>query len=280
MTAAARAVPLVSVVTRTKNRPEFLREALASVAAQTLAPIEHLVVNDGGDDVSGVIEPFLRAGRDVVYLDPGAVGRCKAANVALEAARGRWISWLDDDDLYYPDHLAELVKFAEGTGTKFVYSRAEKILQSFDAATGRYRDVKREPAPYWEFSRVRLWLRGDLHFVTVLHHREIFERLGGLDESLPVLEDVEFFGRAAEEYDFRLLDRVSAAFRVRDDFTNAVTALRKEFVATRRVLMARQSHMVLPELFETVEHGGILLGDALRRIAALEAEVARLKGGA
>lgn len=276
MTHDPEAAPLVSVITRTKNRPDFLREAVASVAAQTLAPIEHVVINDGGDDVAHVLEPF-RAKLPITYLNSTSVGRCKSANLALAAAKGTWISWLDDDDLYYPDHLESLWRFARETGFKFVYSRADRILQTFDAFTGRYADLRKEAAPHWEFSRVRLWLRGDLHFVTVLHHREIYDRLGGLDESIPVLEDIEFFGRAAQEYDFKLLERTTAAYRVRDDLTNAVTSLRKEFVATRQILMARQSHMVLPELFATVEHGGQLLGDALRRIAELEAEVRRLK---
>lgn len=271
--------PLVSVLTRTKDRPEFLREAIASVAAQTHPRIQHVIVNDGGADVAHVIEPF-RGRVDVTYLSPGAVGRCRAGNLALAAARGDYLAWLDDDDLYYPRHLASLVAFAQETGSKVVYSQAEVIHQTKDPTTGRYVDVRTEPAPTFEWSKIALWTRGEMHLVTILYAREVYERLGGFDESIPVLEDLELFGRMAQEYEFKRRAEATAAYRVRDDLTNAVTSLRKEFVATRQVLMARHAHIVLPEMIATLEHGERALAALTARVAALEAEVRRLGGGA
>ena len=96
---------LVSVITRTCNRPDLLAEALDSVAAQDYPAIEHLVVNDGGEDVRALVET-PRSHVKARYFEPGRVGRCRAGNVALEAAKGRWIAWLDDDDLYYPHHVS------------------------------------------------------------------------------------------------------------------------------------------------------------------------------
>jgi O-antigen biosynthesis protein len=266
---------LVSVVTRTKDRPEFLRDAAASVAAQTYPNVEHVIVNDGGVDVADVLEPF-RGKTPITYLTPGAVGRCRAGNLALAAARGRWIAWLDDDDLFYPDHLASLVRCAKESGAKVVYSQADRIAQSKDPRTGRYVDASIAPAPSFEWSKISLWLRCDLHLVTVLYAREVHERLGGFDETLEVLEDFDLFARFAQDYEFKRCAKTTAAFRVRDDLTNAVTSLRKEFVATRELLMARYAHIMLPELLGMIEHGHGALTALTARVGELEAEVRRL----
>jgi glycosyltransferase involved in cell wall biosynthesis len=266
---------LVSVVTRTKDRPEFLREAVASVAAQTYPNVELLVVNDGGADVSDVIAPF-RDRLSIVYLTPGAVGRCKAGNLALEASHGDWIAWLDDDDLYYPDHLASLVAFAKETSSKVVYSQANVIHQTFNPATGGYVDGAPEPAPSFEFSKLSLWRGNNIHLVTALYARAVHDQLGGFDEALSVLEDVDLFARFAQDFAFKRCPKITAAYRIRDDKTNAVTALRKEFVTTRPYLMARHSHIVLSELIGIVEHGLVAHAEMTARIEALEAEVRRL----
>ena len=269
--------PLVSVVTRTKDRPEHLREAAASVAAQTWPAVQHVVVNDGGRDVSELLAPY-RERTQATYLAPGAVGRCRAGNLGLAAARGAYIAWLDDDDLYKPEHLETLVRASESSGAKVVYSMADRITQSRDPTTGRYRDVKTEPAPTFEWSKLALWSRAELHLATVLYAREVHERVGGFDESLEVLEDFDLFARMAQEYDFRRVPVNTAAYRIRDDLTNAVTSMRKEFVETRRILMSRYAHIVLPELIQIIEHGERTLGGLAARVDALEAEVRALRG--
>ena len=209
---------LVSVITRTCNRPDLLAEALDSVAAQDYPAIEHLVVNDGGEDVRALVEK-ARSHVKARYFAPGRVGRCRAGNVALEAAQGRWIAWLDDDDLYYPHHVSTLVKALHECGKKVVYSDADHAMQTWDAAANRYREVSRTTVRSFEWSKITLWRRGDLHLVTVMHDRECTDRLGGLDEAVPVLEDLDLLSRFAQEYNFFHVPEVTAVFRVRDDNT-------------------------------------------------------------
>ncbi len=268
---------LVSVVTRTKDRHQFLREAIASVAAQTHRPIQHVIVNDGGDDVSSIVDPF-RQQMEITVIDTGGVGRCKAGNLGLAAARGTYIQWLDDDDLLYPTHIASLLQEAVSTREKIVYSDAHLIHQS-RTSDGGYREVSRVPAPVFEGTKIALWRRGDLHLVMVLHHRECTDRLGGFDESLPVLEDMEMFGRFAQDYRFHRLPGITAGFRVRDDETNAVTALRSEFAETRATLYRRYAHIVMPELLSMVEFGAIELAGLKSRVESLEAALREFREG-
>ena len=125
-----------------------------------------------------------------------------------------------------------------------VYSDADHVVQTWDPATKRYREVSRTTVtPSFEWSKITLWRRGDLHLVTVMHDRECTDRLGGLDETLPVLEDLDLLSRFAQEYNFFHVPKTTAVFRVRDDGTNAVTALRDEFAKVReRLLQALRAH--------------------------------------
>ena len=105
---------LISVIVRTKDRPGLLGEALASIGGQTYAPIEAVVVNDGGRDPRDVVD-LLRNRLDcrIVDLRPGR-GRSAAANAGIAAARGAWVVFLDDDDLLLPDAAATLVGASQG----------------------------------------------------------------------------------------------------------------------------------------------------------------------
>jgi glycosyltransferase involved in cell wall biosynthesis len=96
------AAPRVSVVVRTKDRPRLLGEALASLRAQTFQDFEVIVVNDGGVPPAG-LDP-AGAGLRVVTTEPPH-GRSRALDTGLRAARGRFVAYLDDDDLFLPHHL-------------------------------------------------------------------------------------------------------------------------------------------------------------------------------
>ncbi|MFZ4701635.1 MAG: PIG-L family deacetylase, partial [Candidatus Methylumidiphilus sp.] len=100
----------VSVIIRTKNRPDSLRAAIVSVAKQTHRDIELVVVNDGGVDVGDLVRAYATGSvRKAVYesLQPGR-GRVGAANAGLDLATGEFLLFLDDDDRISPEHVAKL----------------------------------------------------------------------------------------------------------------------------------------------------------------------------
>ena len=115
MDAVPEITPTVSVIIRTKNRPESLREAIVSVAAQTQRDIELVVVNDGGLDVENLVHQYAVGSIcKIVYqsLQPGR-GRVGAANAGLELATGDYLIFLDDDDSISPGHLSKLSHLLE-----------------------------------------------------------------------------------------------------------------------------------------------------------------------
>ena len=108
--------PLVSVIVRTRDRPALLAEALASLRAQTLRDFETIVVADGGErPPAELLAPAPgEGGLTLVHRAPPH-GRARALNAGLDAARGRFVAYLDDDDLFLPDHLATLARFLAGS---------------------------------------------------------------------------------------------------------------------------------------------------------------------
>ncbi|SJZ99930.1 Glycosyltransferase family 25 (LPS biosynthesis protein) [Oceanospirillum multiglobuliferum] len=112
--------PLVSVLTRTKDRTSLLKRAALSVAEQTYENIELVIVNDGGVNVSEkeIITHITKHKRaediklTVINLSEN-IGRSAAANKALDLAKGQYLIFLDDDDWINPDHISKLVNKLE-----------------------------------------------------------------------------------------------------------------------------------------------------------------------
>src|SRR5689334_17679721 len=98
--------PLVSVVIPAFNRAFILPEALDSVLAQTWKDFEILVVDDGStDDSETALRPYVeRFG--VRFLRQANQGPAAARNRGIEAARGKYVAFLDSDDLWLPIKLS------------------------------------------------------------------------------------------------------------------------------------------------------------------------------
>ena len=108
---------LVSVVIPTYNRPNYLREAVDSVCAQTYPSIEILVIDDGSADggalTRSALKPYLSSDFrqfKVTYLYQQNGGLVSAVNRGLGLARGEYIQRLDDDDRLLPEKIARSVE--------------------------------------------------------------------------------------------------------------------------------------------------------------------------
>lgn len=96
---------LITVVIPTRDRQTVLREALASLAAQECTDFEVIVVNDGGTSADDIVAEW-RQTMPIVAIDvPRSQGPPAARNLGIAAARGRFLAFLDDDDIFLPSHL-------------------------------------------------------------------------------------------------------------------------------------------------------------------------------
>jgi glycosyltransferase involved in cell wall biosynthesis len=116
-------MPLVSIITPVYNAARWLPETFATVRAQTLTDWEQILVDDGSTDASReLIE--AAAAEDPRFRSLGTSGRegpSAARNLGLNAARGRFVAFLDADDLWLPEKLARSVEWMTTHGYGFIY---------------------------------------------------------------------------------------------------------------------------------------------------------------
>ncbi|NJN45511.1 MAG: glycosyltransferase [Candidatus Competibacteraceae bacterium] len=205
-------LPLVSVIVRTKDRPQLLQEALSSLLTQTYPSLEVVVVNDGGQDVSTAIEHFNQYLKITYRTHATSRGAAAAANTGLAVANGKYINFLDDDDLLYPEHLEKLALFLETTGEKVAYSDCEKGEYRWDG-TDFVLAKEKKLFRGIEFDRDRLHCDNYLASMSVLFTRELWDQIGPLDECSTVSEDKELWRRLADQAMFHRLPGITAEYR-------------------------------------------------------------------
>jgi len=194
--------PLISVVVPVYNacrtNPDFLRKALASVSSQTYRHLELLIVDDGSTDGTRTLCTQFMESQNAVpiyYLAKANGGQSSARNLGVARARGDYVSFLDQDDMFYPEKLERVV--ALPGRVDLVYTDADTI-----DADGRIlmRGIHRDRRFGWPNPKrsAEDVLFRDVFVMPGLMtvSRSAFQRLGGFDESLSGYEDDDFFVRA------------------------------------------------------------------------------------
>jgi glycosyltransferase involved in cell wall biosynthesis/LmbE family N-acetylglucosaminyl deacetylase len=261
----------VSVIVRTKDRPTFLRDALGSLTAQTFHDFEVVVVNDGGSDISAIIAEY--PGLQCTFVQfPQNQGRAAAANAGVEAARGTFITYLDDDDVYYPAHLETLYTFLSAHDHfGVVYTDAAFTTYRLNDETARYEVVDRHLQSSEDFDRDVLLYHNPIPNLCLMHRRDAWARVGKFDASLTMLEDWDFFLRLAREYPFHHISRCTSEYRLRNDGTNLSVQkpwMSNDEINARTALYRRYRDYHTPEV--EVRVFGKLLNEVLTRRAAAE----------
>jgi O-antigen biosynthesis protein len=198
------------VVMVTRDRPELLADALASVAAQQLAPLEVCLGDDG-------VTPLAVA--PAAGSVPVRVVRCGAGHVAVarnraaRAARGEWLAFLDDDDRWTPDHLAGL-RPAFAHGGALLYRDVAVVRERIGGDGRRIEAERRVIARGWDPARMRT--DDYIPPSAVVIERASFERLGGFDEEMRYSEDWDLLLRAARAGAPRRVPGVTVEVRMRE----------------------------------------------------------------
>jgi glycosyltransferase involved in cell wall biosynthesis len=210
---------LFTVIVATRNRPALFKEALDSVAAQTCADVDIVVVNDGSDDehlpaYEAIIGQTTRPIRFFSLVQrPRGHGQSYALNFGVSQARSDYVCFLDDDD-YWTD--ANYLQRARET---IISSPTRPDLHMSNQAA--YLNGERQPGPIWIESLTRylqdsgrlpsaagiytasvadlMVLRGFCHLNTLVVRRALFEQIDGMDEGIRWECDRDFY--------LRLIDR-------------------------------------------------------------------------
>jgi len=205
--------PLISIIVRTKDRPELLKRALKTIAAQTYRPTEVVLVNDGGCDLD--IEKLKQILRDVslnyVRLEKNT-GRAHAGNVGIENAQGQYIGFLDDDDELNPEHISTLASFlTDHSYYKVAYTDTEMITRKL-SVDGKDWVEKNRGLFSKDFSYPDLLVSNYIPFNSLLFDRSIVETIGRLDEGFDLYEDWDFLIRVGEKIPFYHIQKATAIY--------------------------------------------------------------------
>ena len=184
----------VSIIIRTFDRPALLRRAIASVVRQTHGDVEIVVVNNGGADVSELVAQSAQ-GRPYRYeTSPRREHIGVASNIGARAASGVYIGYLDDDDLLYPDHCARAIDALACSGADFAYTTC--VAEYAEVRSGVRTVLGAQIFIDRDFNRDEMFVGNVAPIHSIVHRREIFDRYGYFDETLPVTDDWEFWLRA------------------------------------------------------------------------------------
>jgi GT2 family glycosyltransferase len=190
--------PSVSVIIPTFDRWPKIGEAVDSVLAQDFADFELIVIDDGSTD--GSASKLSQSGSRVQILSTPQQGVSAARNVGVSRSAGRYVAFLDSDDLWRPGKLARQTAFMDANPAVQICQTEEIWIRN---------GVRVNPKAIHRKPSGDVFLRSlDLCVVSpsaVMMKRGLFQRLGGFDESLPVCEDYDLWLRIAVELPIPLI---------------------------------------------------------------------------
>ena len=185
--------PDVSVVIPTRSRWSLLsRAALPAALAQVGVDHEVIVVDDGSTDETPERLAALDDPRIRVVRNETSAGVAGARNAGIAAARGRWVSFLDDDDLWSPHKLRGQLDAAEAADAVFAYAAGAGLDAEY-----RFLFAVAQPNPTTVLDRLLRWNVIWCGCSNVVARTDVVRSLGGFDEELFQLADWDMWIRLA-----------------------------------------------------------------------------------
>ena len=164
--------PLVSVIMPTYNCAKFIEESIKSVLDQTLTDWELQIVDDSStDNTKEVLRPYLERYSQIHYICLTQNGGPAAArNEAIQRAAGRYVAFLDSDDLWYPQKLEKQLAFMEQTGAEFSATAYERMAED-----GSPQGVALYPPPKTDYQKM-IRLSNPVGNLTVIYDQDALGR--------------------------------------------------------------------------------------------------------
>lgn len=185
---AAVPAPSVSVVIPSKDRPEMVRRAVEAALAQQGLEFEVVVVDDGS-------QPPVSLGLDDervrVIRHDAPQGVARARNRGVEEARGRWVAFLDDDDLWSPNKLRVQIEDLERSGRRWGCPATAWLTGDLEV-----RDITQPPAPPITVETLRVTNTVGSPS-GVVAERELVREVGGFDPRFSIYADWDLWLRMA-----------------------------------------------------------------------------------
>ena len=193
-------MPLVTVIIPTYNRREYLKEALDSVLAQDFTDFELFVIDDGSTDkTASLVEKH--ADPRIKYRFQEKRGASAARNRGIAEASGKYISFLDSDDLWKKDKLSIQLSFM--IERKLLISYTDEIWIRNNARVNPMKKHQKYSGRIYEKCLPLCIISPS----SVMIKRGLFDEVGLFDEELPVCEDYDLWLRIASRHPVGFIDK-------------------------------------------------------------------------
>lgn len=184
---------LVSVIIPTYNTAGYIASALNSVFAQTFKNFEIIVVNDGSPDTPA-LEVALQPYRSRIrYISQENRGPSGARNTAIRTARGKYVAFLDSDDIWLPQHLAKQVEALEKNSLGLIYANGVQLKGDIPVGVSFANTPQSLPVDFDALLRER----STVSTSSAVASRQAILEVGLFDEHFKRCEDYDLWLRLA-----------------------------------------------------------------------------------
>jgi glycosyltransferase involved in cell wall biosynthesis len=186
--------PAISVILPTYDRAPLLAEAIESVVAQSITEWELIVVDDGSSDESfAVVDAFLLEHANIRYMKHRNRKAALSRNAGIQASFGRYVTFIDSDDRYLPEHLESRYRMMEA-------------MPETDMLSGGYCCIGDPWVRDRNDPEKLIHLSECIVGATMFGRRELFMELGGF-RALDYAEDTDLWERASRRYRLLKIDQ-------------------------------------------------------------------------
>jgi glycosyltransferase involved in cell wall biosynthesis len=202
----------VSIITRTKNRPLFLRRAFESVNSQTYPDYEHIIINDGGprSDVDQLVDSFtseVRSKIKIFHRDYSSDAPDTILSESVDRTDSDYFVIHDDDDTWHPDFLSQSIEYLdEHSDIAAVVVRCDKIVERVEGSAIITKKQSQWMPDLKVVSLYRQCIDNQLTPIATVFRRSSYVKVGKFDSTLPVVGDWEFGVRLLMKYDVGYVD--------------------------------------------------------------------------
>ncbi len=205
-------MPQVSVIIPAYNAEKYLAETVQSVLCQTFTDFEIIICDDGSTDATASIAKSINDSR-VKYLCQKNSGVSTARNKGAEIASGKYLAFLDADDLFQPENLAKKFSLLEKDKSLALVFADCNVIDGSGRPTGEILAGKDDHILH----NLLLWngtvIPGPS---SILITREAFEQSGGFDPQFSTAADQDFFFRIAHKHKCARVPEVLTSYRKHD----------------------------------------------------------------
>lgn len=256
-------MPKVSVVIPTYNRPELLPKAVRSVLAQTFEDFEIIIVDDGLKERAGKVVATFSDPR-IRYIQHEVNKGCAGAkNTGARNAKGEYVAFLDDDDVWLPLKLEKQVAALNGappdvafcfTGAYEVFDNRKIFAEALEGLADYHNVVLRD------FSAI--------HGSMLMYRTKAFLELGGINESYPTHTDVEFLIRFTRKYRGIGINEPLVERKLESDHTQMGSNIENRI---------KGRHMILEEFKDEFEKHPTFRAKHIERLAKFYRQIGKYK---